>query len=85
MEETGMTIQLANKEYIYHLGMIRDVGVLIGKIIYPGDFIVLGCSQDLFCPRIDLPKERVYIKCVGKNFHLTSLNSLITYGYRTAC
>jgi hypothetical protein len=78
MEETGMTIQLANKEYISPLGMVRDVGVLVGKIKYPADFIVLGCSQDSFCPiifcrpflhtvgaKIDLPKERVYIKCAG--------------------
>jgi hypothetical protein len=50
MEETGMTIQLSNKEYISPLGVVRDVGVLVGKIKYPADFIVLGCSQDSFCP-----------------------------------
>jgi hypothetical protein len=74
-----MTIQLANKEYISPLGMVRDVGVLVGKIKYPADFIVLGCSQDSFCPiisgrpflhtigaGIDLRKERVYIKCAGE-------------------
>jgi hypothetical protein len=74
MEEIGMTIQLANKEYISPLGMVRDVEILVGKIKYPADFIVLGCSQDSFYPiifgrpflhtigaRIDLPKERVYI------------------------
>jgi hypothetical protein len=79
MEETGMTIQLANKEYISPLGMVRDVGVLVGKIKYPADFIVLGCSQDSFCTiifgipflhtigaRIDLRKERVHIKCAGE-------------------
>jgi hypothetical protein len=32
MEEIGMTIQLANKEYISPLGMVRDVGVLVEKI-----------------------------------------------------
>jgi hypothetical protein len=47
-----MTIQLANKGYISPLGMVRDVGVLVGKIKYPDDFIVLGCSQDSFCPII---------------------------------
>jgi hypothetical protein len=70
MEEMRMTIQIANKEYISPLGMVRDVEVLVGNIKYPADFVVLGCSQDLFCPiifgrpflhtigaRIDLPKE----------------------------
>jgi hypothetical protein len=49
IEETCMTIQLANKEYISPLGMVRDVGVLIGKIKYHAIFFVLGCSQDSFC------------------------------------
>jgi hypothetical protein len=44
MEEKGMTIQLSNKEYISLLGMVRDVGVLVGKIKYRADFIVFGCS-----------------------------------------
>jgi hypothetical protein len=56
--------------------MVRDVDVHVGKIKYPTDFVVLGCSQDSFCPIIfgrhflhtvgaiiDLPKERVFIKC----------------------
>jgi hypothetical protein len=59
--------------------MDRDVGVLLGKIKYHANFIVLGCSQDSFCPiifgrpflhsvgsRIDLRKERVHIKYAGK-------------------
>ena len=79
MEETGMTIQLANKEYISPLGMVRNIEVVFGKIKYPADFIVLGCSQDSFCPiifgrpflhtvgaRIDLPKEKVFIKCAAE-------------------
>jgi hypothetical protein len=39
MEETCITIQLANKDYIFPLGMVKDVEVLVGKII-----IVLGSS-----------------------------------------
>jgi hypothetical protein len=49
MEQTSMTIQLDNKEYISPLGIVTDVEVLVGKIKYPTDFIVLGCSQDSFC------------------------------------
>ena len=79
MEETGMTIQLANKDYISPFGIVRDVEVLIGKIKYPADFIVLGCPQDSFCPfiigrpflhtigaEINLSKEKVFIKCAGE-------------------
>jgi hypothetical protein len=57
--------------------MVRNVEVLVGKIKCLVDFIVLGCSQDSFCPiifgrpllhtigaRIDLPKEKVFIKFV---------------------
>ena len=79
MEESCITIQLANKEYISPLGIVRDVEVLVGKIKYPADFIVLGWSQDAFCPiifgrpflhtvgaEISLPKEKVFIKCAGE-------------------
>ena len=79
MEETCMTIQLANKDYISPLGIVRDVEVLVGKIKYPADFIVLGCPQDSFCPvifgrpflhtvgaEINLVKEKVFIKCAGE-------------------
>ena len=89
MEEAGMTIQLANKEYICPLGMVRNVEVLVGKIKYPADFIVLGCSQDSFCPiifgrpflhivgaEISLPKEKVFIKCAGEKleFNFSKFN-----------
>jgi hypothetical protein len=33
MEETGVTIQLAKKEYISLLRIVRDVEVLVGKKI----------------------------------------------------
>jgi hypothetical protein len=52
MEDAGMTIKLSNKEYISPLRMVRDVEVLVGKIKYPAYFVVLGCSQDSFCPLI---------------------------------
>jgi hypothetical protein len=70
--------------------MVRYVEVLVGKIKYPIDFIVHGCSQDLFCPiifgrcflhtigaQIDLLKEKVFITYAGRNYHLISLSSLI--------
>jgi hypothetical protein len=53
--------------------------VLVGKIKYPTDFVVLGCAQDSFCPiifgrpflhtvgaEINLPHEKVFIKCAGE-------------------
>jgi hypothetical protein len=53
MEETGMTIQLANKEYISPLDMVRDAEVLVGKIKYPADF-VLSYLVDLSCIMLKL-------------------------------
>jgi hypothetical protein len=52
IEEAGMTIQLANKDYISPLGIVKDVEVLVGKIKYPEGFVVLGYAQDSFCPII---------------------------------
>jgi hypothetical protein len=74
-----MTIQLANKDYINPLGIVKDVEVLVGEIKYPVDFVVLGCAQDSFYPiilgrpflhtvgaEINLPHEKVFIKCAGE-------------------
>jgi hypothetical protein len=38
MEETSITIQLANKEYICPLGMVRYVEVLVGEDQIPHRF-----------------------------------------------
>jgi uncharacterized membrane protein len=43
MKETCMTTQLANKEIICLVGIVRDVEVLVGKIKYLVDFIVIAC------------------------------------------
>jgi hypothetical protein len=44
MDEAGMTILLANIEYICSLDMVRNVKVIIGKIKYPPNFRLVGCS-----------------------------------------
>ena len=54
----------------------KKIKVLVGKIKYPADFIVLGCSQDSFFPiifgrpflrtvgaEINFLREKVFIKC----------------------
>jgi hypothetical protein len=80
MEETCMTVQLANKEYISPLGMVGDVEVLVGKIKCPADFIVLGCSQDSFCPIIF---GGLFLHTVGARIDLTiSLSSLVNIWIR---
>jgi hypothetical protein len=49
IEETFITIKFANKEVICHVGMVRDVEVLVSKIKYPTNFMVFACPQDKFC------------------------------------
>jgi hypothetical protein len=79
IEETGMTIQLANKEIICHVGIVRDVQVLVGEVKYPVDFVVIDCPQDSFCliifgrpflqtvgAKINLPKEKVVVSCASE-------------------
>jgi hypothetical protein len=49
--------------------MVRDVEVLVGKTKYLVDFIVLVCSQDLFCPIIfGRPLETLYKMCWRRTF-----------------
>ena len=50
IEDIDVTIELANRDTISHLGIIRDVEVLWGKIKYPTNFLVLGSQQYNSCP-----------------------------------
>src|SRR4051812_14888636 len=52
IEYIDVTINLANKQTISPVGIVRDVEVLCGKVKYPTDFLVLVSVQDSFCPII---------------------------------
>ena len=52
LEDIDVTIKLANRDTISPIGIVRDVEVLCGKVQYPANFLVLGPSQDSFCPII---------------------------------
>jgi hypothetical protein len=44
LEDIDVVIQLANRETISLIGIVRDVEVLCGKTKYPADFLVLGSA-----------------------------------------
>ena len=50
IEDTDVTIKLANRDTITPLGIVRDAEAFCGKIKYPTDFLILGSPQDDFCP-----------------------------------
>ncbi|KAI5001137.1 hypothetical protein ZWY2020_011096 [Hordeum vulgare] len=52
MEFIDVTIQLAKRDTICPVGIVRDVKVLCGQTKYPTDFLVLATTQDSFCPII---------------------------------
>ncbi|KAI4995968.1 hypothetical protein ZWY2020_040470 [Hordeum vulgare] len=52
IEPIDVTIQLANRDTICPMGIVRDVEVLCGKTNYPADFLFLATAQDSFCPII---------------------------------
>ena len=49
IEPIDVTIQLANRDIIFPMGIVRDVEVLCGKTKYPADCLVLATAQDSFC------------------------------------
>ena len=50
IEDIDITIELANRDTITPLGIVRDVEVLCGKVKYPADFLVLGYHKMTFVP-----------------------------------
>jgi hypothetical protein len=81
LEDIDMVIQLANRETISPIGIVRDVEVLCGKTKYPADFLVLGLAASKICPIIfgkhflntcgaviDCKKENFFTKFDGESY-----------------
>jgi hypothetical protein len=93
LEDIDMVIQLANRETVLPIGIVRDVEVLCGKTKYPTDFLVLGKEASKTCPIIfgrpflntcgaviDCKKEKILTKFDGESyeFNFLSLLKLLT-------
>ncbi|KAK1684502.1 hypothetical protein QYE76_045350 [Lolium multiflorum] len=81
LEDIDVVIQLANRETISPIGIVRDVEVLCGKIKYPADFLVLGSAASDYCPIIfgrpflntcgaiiNCKKEKILTKFAGESY-----------------
>ncbi|KAI4985896.1 hypothetical protein ZWY2020_018526 [Hordeum vulgare] len=76
IEHIDVTIQLANRDTICPVGIVRDVEVLCGKMKYPADFLVLATAQDSFCPIIF---GRPFLNTV--NAHIDCEKQTVTVGF----
>jgi hypothetical protein len=52
LDDIDVVIQLANRETISPIGIVRDVEVLCGKTKYPANFLVLASAASKTCPII---------------------------------
>jgi hypothetical protein len=81
LEDIDVVIQLANRETIFPIGIVRDVEVLCGKTKYPADFLVLGTAASKTCPIIfgrpffntcgaviDCKKDKILTKFDGESY-----------------
>jgi hypothetical protein len=81
LEDIDVVVQLANRETVWPLGVVRDVEVLCGKTKYPTDFLVLGKEASKTCPIIfgrpflntcgaviDCKKEKIFTKFYGESY-----------------
>ena len=76
LEEIDVVIQLANRETISPIGIVRDVEVLCGKTKYPADFLVLGSAASKTCPIIFCrpflntcgATSKIFIKFAGESY-----------------
>jgi hypothetical protein len=81
LKDIDMVIQLANRETVLPIGIVRDVEVLCGKTEYPTDFLVLGKDASKTCPIIlgrpflntcgaviDCKKEKILTKFDGESY-----------------
>jgi hypothetical protein len=81
LEDIDVVIQLANRETISPIGIVRHVEVLCGKTKYPADFLVLGSAASKTFPIIfgrpflntcgtviDCKKEKILTKFDGESY-----------------
>jgi hypothetical protein len=81
LEDIDVVIQLANRETISPIGIVRDVEVLCSKTKYPADFLVLGSAASKTCPIIfgrpflntcgaviNCKKEKILTKFDGESY-----------------
>jgi hypothetical protein len=81
LQEIDMVIQLANRETVLLIGIVRDVEGLCGKTKYPTDFLVLDKAASKTCPIIfgrpflntcgaiiDCKKEKILTTFDGKSY-----------------
>jgi hypothetical protein len=81
LEEIDVVIQLASRDIVLPIGIVRDVEVLCGKTKYPTDFLVLGKAASKTCPIIigrpflntcgaviDCKREKILTKFDGKSY-----------------
>jgi hypothetical protein len=81
LEDIDVVIQLANKETISSIGIVRDVEVLCGKTKYLANFLVLGSAASNTChiifgrpllntcgAVIDCKKEKILTKFDGESY-----------------
>jgi hypothetical protein len=83
LEDIDVVIQLANRETISPIDIVRDVEVLCSKTKYPADFLLLGSAASKTCPIIfgrpflntcstviDCKKEKILTKFDGESYEL---------------
>jgi hypothetical protein len=81
LEDIDVVIQLANRETVLPISIVRDVQVLCGKTKYPTDCLVLGTEASKTCPIIfgrpflntcgtiiDCKKEKILTKFDGESY-----------------
>ena len=81
LEDIDVVVQLANRETVWPLGIVRDVEVLCSKTKYPTDFLALGKEASKTCPIIfgrpflntvsvviDCRKEKFLTKFAGESY-----------------
>ena len=64
LEDTNMTIMLADKTLRVPMGIIRNVPIVIGPYTYPIDFVVIDMPIDSHCPIIF---GRTFLNTAGAN------------------
>ncbi|XP_043813667.1 uncharacterized protein LOC122723840 [Manihot esculenta] len=67
LKQSGVTLQLADRSIVYPKGVLEDILVQVGKLIFPADFFVLDMEDDSSSNSTDLLLGRPFLSTARTN------------------
>ncbi|KAL9246044.1 hypothetical protein vseg_019627 [Gypsophila vaccaria] len=78
LKDTSVVIQLADRSSVYHKGVVENVMVRVGKLVFPADFYVLDMRSEM--DAIPVLLGRPFLKTAGRKIDVPNGSLTMEFG-----